>query len=166
VNKTRNIPGVPAISKLLAVLAFASLPGSVLAQTATPVNDQIKDLQNSIRNIQKNYQAQIRSLQKQLDDLKAAQAAAPKPPPPAAPAAPTPLAIPPTAGALPPPVPGGPGAPPPPTEVAAKRGGIFCTGINVSFANTFIEAASIFRTRNETADIGSNFNTGIPMPSR
>jgi hypothetical protein len=166
VNKTRNIPGVPAISKLLAVLAFASLPGSVLAQTATPVNDQIKDLQNSIRNIQKNYQAQIRSLQKQLDDLKAAQAAAPKPPPPAAPAAPTPLAIPPTAGALPPPVPGGPGAPPPPTEVAAKRGGIFGTDINVSFANTFIEAASIFRTRNETADIGSNFNTGIPMPSR
>jgi len=32
-------------------------------------------------------------------------------------------------------------------------------------ANTFIEAASIFRTRNETADIGSNFNTGIPMPN-
>ena len=35
----------------------------------------------------------------------------------------------------------------------------------MSFANTFIEAASIFRTRNETADIGSNFNTGIPMPN-
>jgi hypothetical protein len=32
-------------------------------------------------------------------------------------------------------------------------------------ANTFIEGASIFRTRNETADIGSNFNTGIPMPN-
>jgi hypothetical protein len=158
VNKTRNIPGVQAISKLPAVLAFASLPGSVLAQTATPVNDQIKELQNAIRNIQKQYQTQIHSLQKQLDDLKAAQAATPKPPPPAAPAAPTPLAIPPTAGAPPPPVPGGPGAPPPPTEVAAN-------GINVSFANTFIEAASIFRTRNETADIGSNFNTGIPMPN-
>jgi hypothetical protein len=62
-------------------------------------------------------------------------------------------------------VPGGPGAPPPPTEVTAKRGGIFGTGINVSFANTFIEAASIFRTRNEVVDIGSNFNTGIPMPN-
>ena len=35
----------------------------------------------------------------------------------------------------------------------------------MSFANTFIEAASIFRSRNETADIGSNFNTGIPMPN-
>jgi len=32
-------------------------------------------------------------------------------------------------------------------------------------ANTFIEAASIFRTRNETADIASDFNTGIPMPN-
>ncbi|MBE7213077.1 MAG: hypothetical protein INR65_18855, partial [Gluconacetobacter diazotrophicus] len=28
----------------------------------------------------------------------------------------------------------------------------------------FIEAASIFRTRNETADISSSFNTGIPLP--
>ena len=35
----------------------------------------------------------------------------------------------------------------------------------MSFANTYIEAASIFRTRNETADISSNFNTGIPMPN-
>jgi len=97
--------------------------------------------------------------------LKAAQAAAPKPPPPAAPAAPTGLAIPPTAGALPPPVPGGPGAPPPPPTAVAASHGIFGMGIDVSFANTFIEAASIFRTRNETADIGSNFNTGIPMPN-
>jgi hypothetical protein len=47
---------------------------------------------------------------------------------------------------------------------AAKRG-IFGTGIEVSMANTFIEAASIFRTRNETADIASDFNTGIPMPN-
>jgi hypothetical protein len=135
-----------------------------LAQTATPVNDPIKQLQNEIRNIQKNYQAQIRSLQKQLDDLKAAQAAAPKPPPPAAPTAPTGLAIPPTAGALPPPA--GPGAPPPPTQVAAKREGIFGTGINVSFANTFIEAASIFRTRNETAKRGSGGRIGRPRRMR
>ena len=164
-NKKRTSrAGVP-ICTVFAISALAGLPDSVLAQTATPANDQIKQLQNEIRNIQKNYQTQIRNLQKQLDDLKAAQAATPKPPPPAAPAAPAGLAIPPTAGALPPPVPGGPGAAPPPTEVAAKRGGIFGTGINVSFANTFIEAASIFRTRNETADIGSNFNTGIPMPN-
>ena len=47
----------------------------------------------------------------------------------------------------------------------AANHGIFVTGVDVSFANTFIEAASIFRTRNETADIGSNFNTGVPMPN-
>jgi hypothetical protein len=49
--------------------------------------------------------------------------------------------------------------------VAAAKHGIFGTGIDVSMANTFIEAASIFRTRNETADIASDFNTGIPMPN-
>jgi hypothetical protein len=162
---TREICGMAAIAGLLATL----YPIPVLAQTATPVNDQIKELQNEIRTIQKNYQTQIRNLQKQLDALKAEQAA-PKPAPVSAPTpAPAPppgLALPPPGGVLPPPVPGGPGAPPPPpTEAAAKRGGIFGTGINVSFGNTFIEAASIFRTRNETADISSNFNTGIPMPN-
>jgi hypothetical protein len=165
-HKKRNIRGVTAIGGLLATL---SCPGSVLAQTATPVSDEIKELQNEIRTIQKNYQTQIRNLQKQLDALKAEQAA-PKPAPVSAPTpapAPTPgLAVPPPGGVLPPPLPGGPGAPPPPpTEAAAPRRGIFGTGINVSFANTFLEGASIFRTRNETADIGSNFNTGIPMPN-
>ena len=48
--------------------------------------------------------------------------------------------------------------------MAAKHG-IFGTGIDVSMANSYIEAASIFRTRNETADISSSFNTGIPMPN-
>jgi hypothetical protein len=158
VNKKRNIRGVAAICGLLAILAP---PVTVLAQTATPVNDQIKQLQNEIRNIQRQYQTQIQNLQKQLDDLKAAQAA-----PKAAPAPAPGLAVPPPGRALPPPVPGGPGAPPPPPiEAAAKRGGIFGTGIDVSFANTFIEGASIFRTRNEVADISSSFNTGIPMPN-
>jgi hypothetical protein len=162
VNKRRNIRGVPAIGGLVAILSCAVLPMSVMAQTATPVNDQIKELQNEIRNIQKQYQTQIHGLQKQLDDLKAAQTA-PKPAP--APAQAPGLAVPPPGGVLPPPVPGGPGAPPPPTEAAAKRGGIFGLPINVSMANTFIEGASIFRTRNEVADISSNFNTGIPMPN-
>ncbi len=79
--------------------------------------------------------------------------------------------MPPPGGILPPPVPGGPGAPPPeappslPAAVAAAKHGIFGTGIDVSMANSYIEVASIFRTRNETADISSNFNTGIPMPN-
>ena len=36
-------------------------------------------------------------------------------------------------------------------------------GITVTLGG-FVEAAGIFRSRNEVADIGSNFNTGIPFP--
>src|SRR5207244_524035 len=138
-------------------------------QTAPAVNDQIKQLQNDIRAIQKQYQTQIRGLQKQLDDLKAGQAAtqaALPPAPPPAPGAPARLAVPPTAAALPPPGPGGPGGPPPPpAEAAVRRGGFLGTGIDVSLANTYLEGATIFRSRNETADLLSNWNTGIPMPN-
>lgn len=142
-----------------------------LAQTAMPVNDQIKQLQSEIRSVQKHYETEIRSIQKQheteirnlqrqLDDLKAAQAA-PKPPPPPAPGAPAPLQIPPTAGVLPP----AQAAPPPPPAVAeAKRGGFLGTNFDLTFGG-YIEAASIYRTRNETADISSNFNTAIPFPN-
>jgi hypothetical protein len=139
------------------------------------VNDQIKKLQNDIGTIQKQYQAEIRTiqkhheteirnLQKQLDDLKAAQTAPPAVPPPAA-SAPAGLAVPPPGGPLPPPVPGGRGAPPLPAAVAeAKRGGFLSSGIDLTLGG-YIEAASISRTRNETADISSNFNTAIPFPN-
>jgi hypothetical protein len=157
----RKIARKGVVGGLIAGLACAGLPESAAAQTVG--NDQIKELQDQIRKIQREYQSQIRGLQKQLDQLKAAQAA-----PKAPPAAPG-LAVPPPGGVLPPPVPGGPGAPPPaptPAEVAtAAKHGIFGTGIDVSMANTFIEAASIFRTRNEVADISSSWNTGIPMPN-
>ena len=61
-------------------LGCAALPMPAVAQTATPVDDQIKQLQNEIRSIQKHYETELRKLQRQLDDLKAAQAA-PKPAP-------------------------------------------------------------------------------------
>ena len=163
---TRKIARNGVIGGLVASLGWTALSVSAPGQTAA-TNDQIKELQNEIRKIQKQYQTQIRGLQKQLDALKAAQVAPapPPPPPPSAPAAPAGLTVPSSGGALPPPVPAGPGEPPaPPATVAAKHG-IFGTGIDVSMANTFIEAASIFRTRNETADIASNWNTGIPMPN-
>jgi hypothetical protein len=164
-----NIAAMRVIGGLIAGLACAALPVSALAQTVG--NDQIKQLQDEIRQIQKQYQSQIRGLQKQLDDLKAAQAAPKAPPPPTYPPSAPGLTVPPPGGVLPPPVPGGPGAPPPeappslPAAVAAAKHGIFGTGIDVSMANSFIEAASIFRTRNETADIASDFNTGIPIPN-
>ena len=160
---TRKIARNRVIGGLVASLGWTALSVSAPGQTAA-TNDQIKELQNEIRKIQKQYQTQIRGLQKQLDALKAAQLAPapPPPPPPSAPAAPAGLTVPPSGGALPPPVPAGPGAPP---AIVAAKHGIFGTGIDVSMANTFIEAASIFRTRNETADIASNWNTGIPMPN-
>ena len=37
-------------------------------------------------------------------------------------------------------------------------------GVRVTLGG-FIEAAGIFRTRNEVADVNSNFNTGIPLPN-
>src|ERR1700738_5611458 len=95
-----EIGRLAAIGGRIAGLGCAPLPISAAAQTATPVNDQIKQLQSEIRNIQKHYQTEIQKLQRQLDDLKAAQTA-PKPPPPLAPGAPTTLQIPPAAGGLP-----------------------------------------------------------------
>ena len=155
------------------------LPISTLAQTATPVDDPIKQLQSEIRNVQKHYETEIRNIQKQheseirnlqrqLDDLKAALAAPkPAPIPPTASVAPAPgalapLQIPPAAGILPPPVQAASPAPPAVTE--AKRGGWLGSGIDLTLGG-YIEAASIYRTRNETADISSNFNTAIPFPN-
>jgi uncharacterized protein involved in exopolysaccharide biosynthesis len=75
-------------------LGCAVLPVPALAHTATPVNDQIIQLQTEIRSVQKHYETEIRNIQKhheteiqnlqkhheteiqnlqrQLDDLKAA----------------------------------------------------------------------------------------------
>jgi hypothetical protein len=160
-------------------LECAVLPVPALAQTAAPVDEKIKQLQSEIRNTQKHYETEIRNIQKQhateirnlqrqLDDLKAAQAA-PKPapiPPTAgvapAPGGPAPLQMPPTAGVLPPSAPAAP--PPPPAVAEAKRGGWLASGIDLTLGG-YIEAASIYRTRNETADISSNFNTAIPFPN-
>ena len=163
-------------------LGCAVLPVPALAQTATPTDDQIKQLQSEIRNVQKHYETEIRSIQKQheteirnlqrqLDDLKEAQAApkaAPVPPtaglaPPPAPGAPAGLQIPPASGILPPPAQVAP-PPSPPTVAEAKRGGFLSSGIDLTLGG-YIEAASIYRTRNETADISSNFNTAIPFPN-
>ena len=69
----RNTARKRVVGGLIAGLSCAVLPMSAPAQTVG--NDQIKQLQDEIRKIQREYQSQIRGLQKQLDDLKAAQAA-------------------------------------------------------------------------------------------
>ena len=44
-----------------------------------------------------------------------------------------------------------------------KMGQVRVGAVTVTFGG-FLEAAGIFRSRNEVADIASNFNTGIPLP--
>ncbi|HTZ69754.1 MAG TPA: hypothetical protein VMB71_03800 [Acetobacteraceae bacterium] len=45
-----------------------------------------------------------------------------------------------------------------------KQGTFQLGGIRVTLGG-FIEAAGIYRTRNEVADVNSNFSTGIPLPN-
>jgi TolA-binding protein len=47
---------------------------------------------------------------------------------------------------------------------ALKQGQFQVGGVRVTLGG-FIEAAGIYRSRNETADIASSFNTGIPFPN-
>ena len=58
----RNIARKGVVGGLIAGLACAVLPMSARAQTAS--NDQIKQLQDAIRKIQREYQSQIHGLQK------------------------------------------------------------------------------------------------------
>jgi hypothetical protein len=85
-----------------------------------------------------SLQDQIQQLQRQLNELKAQQAAAQ-----ATPAAPAPTAQRPAA--------------------SASSTGIAAGPLTLTFGG-FTELASIFRNRNESADVGSNFSTGIPFP--
>lgn len=50
------------------------------------------------------------------------------------------------------------------TPNPTPNGTIRLGGITVTLGG-FVEGAGIFRTRNEVADISSNFNTGIPFPN-
>ena len=147
-------------------LGCAVLTMPALAQTATQVDDPIKELQREIRSIQKHYETEIRNLQRQLDELKAAHA-----PPKAVPVSPGPSAAPPPAALSY--VPAGPAmaAALPPSQPAAplrapaeaKRGGFLSSGIELTLGG-FLEGATIYRSRNQTADISSAFNA-IPFPN-
>jgi hypothetical protein len=163
-------------------LSCAVLPVPARAQTAS-VADSIKQLQSEFRNIQKHYDLELRKLQKrheaevqklhqELDELKAAQATSKWSPAVPTSVAPAPAALsyapagPVAVGALPPPQAGAPlpqAMAPPTVQAEAKRGGFMNTGIELTLGG-FLEGATIFRTRNETADISSAFNA-IPFPN-
>ena len=167
----------PVSQRRLAVaigLGCGVLPISAIAQTAPSVIDQIKEMQSEIKGIQKHHememrmlekrhQSEMRKLQQQLDDLKTAQGA-PKPVPvaPIAGATPPttswyqPAPVPPVAAVQPLPQPAS-------AQAEAKRGGFMNTGIELTLGG-FVEGATIYRSRNLTADIGSPWNT-IPFPN-
>ena len=54
-------------------------------------------------------------------------------------------------------------SPGPPVQAQAKRGGFMNTGVELTLGG-FVEGATIYRSRNLTADIGSPWNT-IPFPN-
>ena len=148
-------------------LLCASLAGSLLAASALcaparaqadsrmdVIEQQIQSLQNQLRQLRQDAARRDAQLRAARED--AAQArrqiqatTAPLPAPVLAPA---------------------PAAPPPPlpaaqTTVAApqKMGTFRLGGVTVTLGG-FIAAEGVYRTRNETADIGSNYTTGIPLP--
>ena len=53
-------------------------------------------------------------------------------------------------------------APAPRAAIQSGPNGIQLGGVNLKFGG-FIEAASIWRSRNEVSDVGSDYNTGIPF---
>ena len=122
------------MSKAKLCLAVSAL---ALAIVAGPLSAQA---QNVSQDEIKALQAQINALQKQLEDVKAAQAAA------AAKAAAAP-----------------PAAPSKEAAVTPEGKGVVTIGKTKVTVGGFIEAATIYRNRNEVADVGSNFNTGIPF---
>ncbi|MBV8522116.1 MAG: hypothetical protein JOY71_08315 [Acetobacteraceae bacterium] len=61
-------------------------------------------------------------------------------------------------------VPGWPGSQEP-GPIGSVRAGNFQIGSTQIRLGGFIELAGIWRSRNEVADVGSNFNTGIPLPN-
>ena len=121
------------MSKAKLCLAVTAL---ALAMIAGPLPAHAQDVsQDSI----KALQAQINALQKQLEDVKAAQAEA------AAKAAAAPAAVSRQAPATP------------------EEKGVMTIGKTKVTVGGFMEAAGIYRSHNESADVGSNFNTAIPF---
>jgi hypothetical protein len=113
----------------LAVLVLALVTGPFCANAQNVSQDSIKALQ-----------AQINALQKQLEDVKAAQTEAAAKAAKAAPSAPSKEAA-----------------------VEQPERGTVKVGKAKITVGGFMEAAGIYRSKNEVADVGSNFNTAIPF---
>jgi len=122
--------------------------GEVLAQAASEGSDQ-EDLRRQVQELQ-------RQLQEVMSRLDAAER-------PAGAAAPGPAVVP-APGPAPAVVPGSAAAEGPAKKVVADSPVIHAGPLSLTFGG-FAELATIYRNRDEVADVSSNFNTGIPYPN-
>ena len=131
-------------------IGAVSLAGPASAQSAdaqiSRIEQQIKALQDELKSVQRNLAARDAQVKAARAEAAAAnqraqaattQAVAAAPPVQASVAAPS----------------------SPPGKLGAFRVG----GVTVTLGG-FIAAEGIYRTRNQTADVGSSFSTGIPFP--
>lgn len=134
-----------------------------LILSATPVRADDSD-QAAI----KQLQAQIKVLQKQLNTIAKAQANTPAAPAKAASVAATPSVASPAgqvavAGVVPPPPPAAIAAPSAAPAGSSLQNAIYnSTGAKITLGG-YVEADGIYRTKNEAADVLTNFNTSIPF---
>ena len=123
------------MSKMSKAKLFLAVAALVLAMIAGPLSASAQDVsQDSI----KALQAQINALQKQLEDVKKVQAEAAAKPAPAAQAQQAPA--------------------------TPEEKGVMTIGKTKVTVGGFMEAAGIWRSKNEVADVGSSYNTLIPFP--
>jgi hypothetical protein len=117
-----------------ALLGAASLtPCPAIAQTSPPANSEVQSLQQQVDQLRQQLQS-IEDRAAAARSAAAAQSAATPPDQVAAEAAPSDRPLP--------------------------RGAIQLGGVRLQLGG-FIEAASIYRSRNEVSDVGSDYNTGI-----
>ena len=122
------------------------------------IEQQIQALQQELRNVRRDLSAKDAQVRAAQRDAAAAQRAATAAPPPA------PLLVPPPLVAQQSPLPPVKGAPPDATVLPVSTTGfgkIQVGGVTITLGG-FLEAAGIYRSRNEAADITSNWNA-IPF---
>ncbi len=173
-----------------AVLAALPVAGGAHAQDAgdgttgrmNSIENQIRSLQGELREMRREQAARDRQLRAAQQDAAQAREAAERAQATAA-AAPSLVPVPGQPGLFATPGPNGLAIQMGPNGIPGYRiyseenagqqnaaviqgpgkGSIKIGGITVTLGG-FIESAGVFRQRNEVADIGSNFNTGIPEP--
>jgi outer membrane murein-binding lipoprotein Lpp len=167
----------------LASVALAALPVVYPAQVQAldadrGVTQQMNTIKDQIKSLQDQLRAMQRTLSARDSQVRAAQRDAARAREEAERIQPAPVAIP----SQPPPAPGLPGLLGQPNNPAlpyaqpqnagaqnaaavqgpTQKGTFQVGGVTITLGG-FIEAASIFRSRNEVADITSNLGTGVPL---